>query len=426
MREIFEDVCFLGNKILIPTRKLPRLYTTSMALAQFRLYQKNCVLLLSRALVGEVTLDPQVGSATVPLSRRVRLGQSWRVRRYSELGGQEKGPNTGAVVNSLVPKCALTHLLPLHESQASLEDLDGAPPLSPFEEISDEEAVQIVAPPPLPPVSLSLRDYVNQSETLSVLVHLGVDLSKLETRRNVGSMLLRMEVQHLQERLLFLRDLGLQNPQLGPLLTRNPFILTETVDNLRARVLYLQSKRFSSEDVGSMVCRAPYMLNFSVQRLDNRLGFYQTLLGLSPHKTRDMVTRLPRLLCGSLEPVKENLKVCELEFGFRPNEIQHIVTRIPKVLTANKKRLTETFDYVHNTMAIPHALIVKFPQVLNGSLLRIRERHLFLQYLGKAHYDPEQSGYVPLDRLVSLPDSEFCSKLASASPQDFELFQKTL
>ncbi|XP_035284174.1 transcription termination factor 3, mitochondrial [Anguilla anguilla] len=391
-----------------------------MALAQFRL-------LLSRTLVAGVTRSPQVqppsfrGHAAPPLWVRDGLCRSGTVSRYSELAGRGEGPAPGAAVVS----SALTDL-PLPGSLPCLVDLDGAPPLSPFEEISEEEAVQIVALPPLPPVSTALRDYVNQSETLRMLVHLGVDLSKLQARRNVGSMLLRMGLQDLQERLLFLRDLGLQEPQLGPLLTRNPFILTETLQNLRARVSYLRSKQFSSEEVGSMVCRAPYLLNFSVQRMDNRLGFYQTLLGLSPQKTRDIVTRLPRLLCGSLEPVKENLKVCELELGFRPNEIQHVVTRIPKLLTANKKRLRETFDYVHNKMAIPHALIVKFPQVLNASLLRIRERHLFLQYLGKAQYDPAQPGYVPLDLLVSLPDPEFCSELATASLQDFELFQKTL
>ncbi|KAJ8267284.1 hypothetical protein COCON_G00124560 [Conger conger] len=352
----------------------------------------------------------------------VRLGQSRAVRRYSDLVGEEQGPTPGdSEENRLIPNPALTEL-PFPNLPASQEGLDGAPPLSPFEEICDEEALQIVALPPLPPSAPSLRDYVDQSETLSTLVHLGVDLSKLQARRGVGSLLLRLGLKDLQDRLLFLRDLGLQEPQLGPLLTHNPFILTETLHNLRARVLYLQSKRFRLEDVGSMVSRAPYLLSFSVQRLDNRLGFYQRLLQLSPHKTRDIVTRLPRLLCGSLEPVKENLKVCELELGFRPNEIQHIVTTIPKLLTANKKRLTETFNYVHNTMGISHALIVKFP----SSLLCIRERHLFLRYLGKAQYDPALPGYLPLDRLVSLPDREFCCQLASASLQDFELFQKTL
>lgn len=56
-------------------------------------------------------------------------------------------------------------------------------------------------------------------------------------------------------------------------------------------------------------------------------------------------------------------QVCEIEFGFKRNEIQHIVTVVPKVLTANKRKLTQIFDYIHNTMKVPHHLIAKFPQV---------------------------------------------------------------
>uniref|UniRef100_A0A3Q4GGI7 Uncharacterized protein n=1 Tax=Neolamprologus brichardi TaxID=32507 RepID=A0A3Q4GGI7_NEOBR len=123
-----------------------------------------------------------------------------------------------------------------------------------------------------------------------------------------------------------------------------------------------------------MVSRAPYLLNFSVNRLDNRLGFYQQQLSLSANNTRNIVARLPRLLCGSLEPVKENLKV-------------------------QKKQKT---------------------------LLELVKRHLFLEYLGKAQYDPTLPNYISLDRLVSLPDETFCTELALATLEDFYLFQKTL
>lgn len=56
-------------------------------------------------------------------------------------------------------------------------------------------------------------------------------------------------------------------------------------------------------------------------------------------------------------------QVCEIELGFKENEIRHIVIAVPKVLTANKRKLTQVFDFLHNTMKVPHHLIVKFPQV---------------------------------------------------------------
>lgn len=64
----------------------------------------------------------------------------------------------------------------------------------------------------------------------------GVDLWKLERRPNVGSMLVRLDFQSdVAPRLLFLKDLGLQDDQLGSVITTNPFILTESLDRLKAR-----------------------------------------------------------------------------------------------------------------------------------------------------------------------------------------------
>ncbi|XP_029976088.1 transcription termination factor 3, mitochondrial isoform X2 [Salarias fasciatus] len=324
--------------------------------------------------------------------------------------------------NPLLPN---TEALLTTESHTSLADLD-APELSPLEEISSEEAISISVPS-IPPMSTTLSDYVDASETLTKLVQLGVNLFKLEQRPNVGSMLLRLDFdREVAPRLLFLKDIGVEDSRFGHIISHNPFILTESLENLEARVNYLKSKNFTAETIASMVSRAPYLLNFSVKRLDNRLAFYQQQLKLSASNTRNIVARLPRLLCGSLEPVKENLQVCKIEFGFKENEIQHIVIAVPKVLTANKRKLTQIFDFLHNTMKVPHSLITKFPQTLNCKFLRLRERHLFLEYLGKAQYDPTQTNYISLDRLVSLPDEAFCSEVALASLEDFDFFQKTL
>lgn len=306
-------------------------------------------------------------------------------------------------------------------------DLDAAVKLSALEEISDEEALSITVHTALPPSSFSLRDYVDKSEMLTKLVQLGVNLWKLEQRPNVGSMLMRLDLEtDVTPKLLFLKDIGVDDSRLGYIISHNPFILTESLENLETRVNYFKSKKFSAETVASMVSRAPHLLNFSVKRLDNRLEFYQQKLGLSVANTQNIIARLPRLLCGSLEPVKENLKVCEIELGFKKNEIQHIALAVPKVLTINKKKLTQIFDLIHNTMKVPHHLIAKFPQVLNTKYLRVKERHLFLEYLRKAQYDPTQPNYVSLDRLVSLPDETFCTELASVTLEDFYLFQKTL
>ncbi|KAK6327823.1 hypothetical protein J4Q44_G00034690 [Coregonus suidteri] len=244
--------------------------------------------------------------------------QRWKlgVRSYYESHAKIQPSQTKHKDTDEFPR---TNMVPYQNSlshQLRDGDLEDTPGHSALEEISDEEAVRMDIPAALPAVSISLKDYVNESETLSKLVQLGVRLWKLEQRPKMGSMLLRLDVQtDVAPRLVFLKQLGVEDSRLGYPISHNPFNLTESLENLQARVAYLGSKKFSAESVASMVSRAPYLLNFSVNRMDNRLGFYQQIKSnfichmRRIQQTRDVVIRLPRLLCGSLEPVKENLKV---------------------------------------------------------------------------------------------------------------------
>ncbi|XP_045661863.1 transcription termination factor 3, mitochondrial [Ursus americanus] len=359
----------------------------------------------------------------------------WGFKTYgtSSLWNSSQSTNSsrqeiGSAQSTLLPSVnEQTQKTPNFDSELSLEALDDLPPVSPLQPVSEEEAVQIIADPPLPPDTFTLRDYVDHSETLQKLVLLGVDLSKIEKHPDAANLLLRLDFEKdIKQILMFLKDLGIEDNQLGTYLTKNYAIFSEDLENLKTRVAYLQSKNFSKAHIAQMVRNAPFLLSFSVERLDNRLGFFQKELELNVKKTRDLVVRLPRLLTGSLEPVKENMKVYRLELGFKHNEIQHMITKVPKMLTANKRKLTETFDYVHNVMSIPHHLIVKFPQVFNTRLFKVKERHLFLTYIGRAQYDPTKPNYISLDKLVSVPDEIFCEEIAKASVQDFEKFLKTL
>nr|XP_020027801.1 transcription termination factor 3, mitochondrial isoform X1 [Castor canadensis] len=353
-----------------------------------------------------------------------RTSSTWNSSQSADLSRQESSSSQSTLLSS---ESEQSEKMPSSDAKLPLQELDDLPPLSPLQLVSEEEAIQITAAPPVPPASHTLRDYVDHSETLQKLVLLGVDLSKIEKHSDAANLLLRLDFEKdIKQILLFLKDLGLEDNQLGTFLTKNYAIFSEDLENLKIRVAYLQSKNFSKADITQMVRNAPFLLNFSVERLDNRLGFFQKELELSVKKTRDLVVRLPRLLTGSLEPVKENMKVYRLELGFKCNEIQHMITKIPKILTANKRKLTETFDYVHNVMSVPHHIIVKFPQVFNSRLFKVKERHMFLTYLGRAQYDPAKPNYISLDKLVSVPDEVFCKEIARASVKDFQQFLKTL
>ncbi|XP_022357763.1 transcription termination factor 3, mitochondrial isoform X3 [Enhydra lutris kenyoni] len=320
-----------------------------------------------KTLLHGFSAQPQMSSDNYFVQwgfKTYRTSSLWNSSQSTNSSRQEIGSAQGTLLPSMSEQTQKTENIPSFDSELSLEALDDRPPVSPLQPVSEEEAVQIIADPALPPDSYTLRDYVDHSETLQKLVLLGVDLSKIEKHPDAANLLLRLDFEKdIKQILMFLKDLGIEDNQLGTYLTKNYAIFSEDLENLKTRVAYLQSKNFSKAHIAQMVRNAPFLLSFSVERLDNRLGFFQKELELSVKKTRDLVVRLPRLLTGSLEPVKENMKVYRLELGFKRNEIQHMITKVPKMLTANKRKLTETFDYVHNVMSIPHHLIVRFPQV---------------------------------------------------------------
>ncbi|XP_021118329.1 transcription termination factor 3, mitochondrial isoform X2 [Heterocephalus glaber] len=329
-----------------------------------------------RTLLNGFSAQPQLSSDNCFLQWGYKTYRSSSLRNSSQSTNSSRQESNSAQ-STLLPvvneQSEITQELPSFDSELSLEDLDDLPPLSPLQQVSEEEAIQIIADPLLPPASFTLRDYVDHSETLQKLVLLGVDLSKIEKHPDTANLLLRLDFEKdIKPILLFLKDLGLEDNQLGGFLTKNYAIFSEDLENLETRVAYLQSKNFSKADIAQMVRKAPFLLSFSVERLDNRLGFFQKELELSVKKTRDLVVRLPRLLTGSLEPVKENMKV------------------------------------------------------FNTRLFKVKDRHLFLAYLGRAQYDPAKPNYISLDKLVSIPDEVFCEEIAKASIQDFEKFLKTL
>lgn len=77
-------------------------------------------------------------------------------------------------------------------------------------------------------------------------------------------------------------------------------------------------------------------------------------------------------------------------------------------------------------MHIPHNQIKRSPEVLLCRNFRLRQRHTFLETLGRAQYDPKNENFIPLKTLVEGTDLEFCTKYAKCSINDFNDFLKTL
>uniref|UniRef100_F7F1E8 Mitochondrial transcription termination factor 3 n=1 Tax=Macaca mulatta TaxID=9544 RepID=F7F1E8_MACMU len=386
----------------LSAQQIPRWFNSAKLRSLINAVQlTKCFARPGRTLLHGFSAQPQISSDNCFLQwgfKTYKTSSLWNSSQSTSSSSQENNSTQSSLLPSMNEQSQKTQKIPSFDSELFLEELDELPPLSPMQPISEEEAIQIIADPPLPPASFTLRDYVDHSETLQKLVLLGVDLSKIEKHTEAANLLLRLDFEKdIKQMLLFLKDVGIEDNQLGAFLTKNHAIFSEDLENLKIRVAYLLSKNFSKADVAQMVRKAPFLLNFSVERLDNRLGFFQKELELSVKKVKK-----------------------------RREFVYFYVCKFTFMLTANKRKLTETFDFVHNVMSIPHHIIVKFPQVFNTRLFKIKERHLFLTYLGRAQYDPAKPNYISLDKLVSIPDEIFCEEIAKASVQDFDKFLKTL
>lgn len=96
------------------------------------------------------------------------------------------------------------------------------------------------------------------------------------------------------------------------------------------------------------------------------------------------------------------------------------------IFFTDQRSLLERFKYIHNIMNIPHSAILSYPEVLLCRNFKVKQRHLFLQKLGRDQFNPKKENYVPIKALVEGTDVEFCKMYAKCHVSDFNMFLKTL
>ncbi|KAJ9581401.1 hypothetical protein L9F63_023416, partial [Diploptera punctata] len=174
--------------------------------------------------------------------------------------------------------------------------------------------------------------YANKSSTLQELVKLGVDLHKLEKKKDVPDFLLRLDFEaNIKQYIIFLHDLGIPADELGSYFTKNPFIFKEDLDNLQVRVNYLKSKRFTNEMITRIVRKNPSWLQFSTEEIDGRLGYFQKNFKLSGSEVRRLASNQPRLITYDLMFVKGNTFAVKEEMGFTDHEIRRLLLKAPRL-----------------------------------------------------------------------------------------------
>jgi hypothetical protein len=282
------------------------------------------------------------------------------------------------------------------------------------------------AKPSLPRQSLNLAAYVNQSETLSNLVKLGVDLSKVEQDLGVAEYLVKLDYERgVRPHLDWLHGVGVTDSEVGGCVTRAAGIFQQSLDNLQVRVNYLESKRFTSEDIARIVTKAPDLLCQPVKYIDTQLGTLQRLFKLTGDEVRLVATKHPKIVSWN----KVSVQVMQLMFrdcGFTDVQQKQILLAQPKLYLCGKHAVMKRFDYLTTTIGYTHSDILHWPQVLRTRLFIIRQRHQFLSLLGRSQFDATKENYVSLKLLVLGKDADFCRDVAKVNVKRYNEFLKTL
>ncbi|XP_001653246.2 transcription termination factor 3, mitochondrial [Aedes aegypti] len=293
-----------------------------------------------------------------------------------------------------------------------------------LEPVPEQQSVEVY---PHTRPAFNFAAYVNKSETLQKLVQLGVDLHKLEKRKGIPQFLLQLDFEKdMKQHLMFLADIGVNPTELGEVITKNPLLFKEDLGNMEVRINYLESKRFVPEQITRIVTKNPFWLMISTRRIDRRLGFFQRTFELVGNEVRSLTAKQPRIITYNLEHIQKSTFSIKEEMGFDQTEMKTLLLSKPKLWLINQDKLLHRFDYVHRRMQVPHREILKTPEILESRDHRIKQRHGFLKFLGKAQYDPQKDLYISLKSLVEGTDEEFVIHTAKSNMECFENYLKTL
>ncbi|CAG0913136.1 unnamed protein product [Notodromas monacha] len=336
-----------------------------------------------------------------------------------------------STINARLAEKLLATENPLSEKKKNMFDMKDVEVLGRVDDLlpmsEDAQSLRDVAKPAFG-MAYNLAAYVDRSEHLQRLVDLGVDLSKIEENPSDADLIVKLNFENdVLPRIKFLLDHGVPETRLGPIITKNPSLLTENPEDLQVRVDYLRMKNFTEDSITRILSQDPFWLSFSTLRIDRRLGFFQRLFHLKGHEVREFTAGYPRLVTCNLWRVKEIVFSLSKEMGFSDDEIRSMLLVVPRLFRMKVGLLRTRFDFVHNELQWSHGLLVKFPRhAFLTRTCRLKERHRFLLSLSRAQYDPTSPNYVSPVMLSEGTDAEFCHKVARAPVKVFNDFLKTL
>jgi len=352
------------------------------------------------------------------------------LRQYSD-----KAAVGSSVVNKHVSESDIEAMFEYSVQKSKISDnwpdamdvITKAEEVFPLDKPTKEQLLNIRASRP----TMTLASLVPQSKTLQNLVDLGVALHKWDEKGKLP-MAAKLDFDRDVAPLVrLLADITVSPDVISHMLTRNPELLEEPLEDIQVRLNYLAIKNFSKDAIVTLISESPKWLSLSVKQIDARLGFFQKTFDLTGGEVRHLAVSDPGLITWVKTPVqiRRNLFCLNEEMGFSKEELKMIVLACPHILFKKDEKMPDLlrqFELLHNVIKYPHSTLAKFPISLCRKWYNTEPRHLFLQSLGRAQYDPNLPNYVNPGMLTELDDVEFSEDVAKVHVGLYNQFLKTL
>ncbi|XP_048361119.1 transcription termination factor 4, mitochondrial isoform X2 [Sphaerodactylus townsendi] len=220
-------------------------------------------------------------------------------------------------------------------------------------------------------------------------------------------------------------DMGFSHAEIKALFSVQPKLLSHARLALVSELLLLG---LSTDAILKALQKSPELLRMSPNHLKDRADLLRKL-SFKEGSLNHMAIHCPSIFTlpqSRIEAVKNLLTEKCL---FSTQQLSKILRTCPNVLLEDLDHLEYKFQFVYFRMGIKHREIVN-SAFFQKSLAEIKNRHIFLERLG-LYQTPDKKGQTQivnpkLKSLIRASETDFVTKIACSSVEEYEIFKKLL
>ncbi|XP_006893553.1 PREDICTED: mTERF domain-containing protein 2 [Elephantulus edwardii] len=220
-------------------------------------------------------------------------------------------------------------------------------------------------------------------------------------------------------------DMGFNDAHIGELLSIQPGPSPQQLLGITSELILLG---VNPEPVCVALKNSPELLKLPIEWVKRRAGYLRKL-GLSEGKLKRVLHCCPEIFTMSQRDLASTVRVLQEKCLFTIQQVTEVLHRCPYILQESPADLEYKFQYAYFRMGIKHADVVK-TGFLQYSLIRIKQRHIYLERLGR-YQTPDKKGQTQtpnplLKDIFRVSEADFLARTACSSAEEFEVFKKLL